>query len=237
MSVAKKKKEYHTAAGRASIGAAAKARGAMDKAREACDWEAIKATRKEALYVRCLALPKEPVTSCQNWDGSCDKDGYGLGGGVQVPRFILARKLGRAIRPGYCALHSCDNSTCVAEDHLWEGTKAENTEDARVKGRLASGDRHGWALHPESKPFGDKSGARKHPECLVRGDQHWTRQHPEKLPRGSKNSAAKLDEEKVKQIRLLFEGGASVKELAVQFGMSYSPIKNIVDRVNWKHVP
>jgi hypothetical protein len=46
-----------------------------------------------------------------------------------VPRLVLERKLGRAIRPGYFACHHCDYPACVNEDHIYEGTNKDNVRD------------------------------------------------------------------------------------------------------------
>lgn len=43
--------------------------------------------------------------------------------------------------PGLCALHRCDNPPCVRPRHLWEGTRGQNNNDRKAKGR--EGDRRG----------------------------------------------------------------------------------------------
>lgn len=50
---------------------------------------------------------------------------------IQCPanRVALERKLGRPIRPGYWALHRCDRPACINPEHLYEGTRADNTRD------------------------------------------------------------------------------------------------------------
>ena len=70
---------------------------------------------------------------------------------VWVHRAALERKLGRPIRPGFYALHSCDNRICVNPDHIYEGTYRDNANDR---------------------------SARNH-ESYLTGDDHWTRIHPE----------------------------------------------------------
>lgn len=45
-------------------------------------------------------------------------------------RVSLSLNLGREIRPGYQALHSCDNSWCFSQEHLYEGTREDNTRDS-----------------------------------------------------------------------------------------------------------
>lgn len=64
-------------------------------------------------------------------------------GGVRAHRVALELRLGRPIRPGLVACHTCDVANCVNPSHLWEGTQAENLADMRAKGR---DDLSGFAL-------------------------------------------------------------------------------------------
>lgn len=52
-----------------------------------------------------------------------------------VHRLVLENKLGRPLTRGMCACHTCDTPLCVEETHLFEGTRADNLEDMRAKGR------------------------------------------------------------------------------------------------------
>lgn len=85
--------------------------------------------------VEKFSMP-EPNSGCVFWLGNTDKDGYGKMTGprfnikrvaVTVSRLVLARKLGRV--PENPALHTCDVSCCIAENHLYEGTYKENYRD------------------------------------------------------------------------------------------------------------
>lgn len=54
---------------------------------------------------------------------------------ISVHRYMLEQKLGRKIKDGYCACHTCDNPKCCNPEHLFEGTQKDNVEDCVIKGR------------------------------------------------------------------------------------------------------
>jgi len=54
--------------------------------------------------------------------------------------------------------------------------------------------------------------------------------------RGEKSGQAKLNEQQVKQIRALRNAGWELKPLAMRFGVHFSVIWDIANRVTWKHV-
>lgn len=83
---------------------------------------------------------KESITIdgvCVLWPGAKDKDGYGVvkinGKQFRAHRVALAKKLGRELVSGECALHSCDNPSCVNPQHLDVGDVAEKNRQARAK--------------------------------------------------------------------------------------------------------
>jgi hypothetical protein len=133
---------------------------------------------------------------CHIYAGRLDTNGYGkVGGGELVSRIVLAQKLGRPIRPGYCALHRCDYPPCINEDHLWEGTHAENMADCAAKERIANGRAH-------SKTMQEKA---------ARGNANGSRKHPEMVPRGERHHWAKLTRQDVVDIRTALTSGTSCR--------------------------
>ena len=94
----------------------------------------------------------DKTPSCWIWRGALGSDGYGA---IQIA--MRSKKTHRvswemahgAIPDGMCVLHQCDNRACVKPGHLFLGTRLDNNRDRVLKGRSASGDRHGTHTHPE----------------------------------------------------------------------------------------
>ena len=57
-------------------------------------------------------------------------------------RFSLELKLGRPLKSGLFALHTCDSKSCANPAHLWEGTSDDNSKDMVGKGRQSKGAKH-----------------------------------------------------------------------------------------------
>lgn len=85
--------------------------------------------------------------TCWLWTAS--KNPYGYGQMIREGR--LSWEFAHGVIPeGLCVLHRCDVPACVRVDHLFLGTKADNTDDMVAKGRASGGNLRG-ELHGNSK--------------------------------------------------------------------------------------
>jgi hypothetical protein len=86
--------------------------------------------------------------TCWIWKAATDNFGYGRVG-IYRPRsvapahrvaWILSGK--EEIPKGMDLCHSCDNPPCVNPSHLFIGTRQDNVDDCRKKGRMSVGEKH-----------------------------------------------------------------------------------------------
>jgi len=87
------------------------------------------------------------TTPCVEHVGYHNDQGYGRV--CHGRRHLLAHRVAWAevhgpIPDGMCVLHRCDNPPCVRVDHLFLGTRRQNSLDREMKGR---GDRTGVTKH------------------------------------------------------------------------------------------
>jgi hypothetical protein len=147
---------------------------------------------------------------CWIWTGAHNRSGCGKievnGSLMPAPQAALLLA-GRPVLPGQEACHHCDNPPCVRHDHLFGGTRKQDVADARQKGRLATGQRHGNNTHPESRPRGE---AHKH---------------------------SVLNPDIVRSIRADRAAGLlSRRQMAEKYGVSQGCIDGVIRRRTWNHV-
>lgn len=94
---------------------------------------------------------------CVFWTGDANRRGYGVM--VFKTGDKRARKLAHRVSyeshfgpipEGMFVCHHCDNPGCIAPDHLFLGTDADNSDDKCRKGRQNRGERHGAAKLTEA---------------------------------------------------------------------------------------
>lgn len=82
---------------------------------------------------------KDQQTGCWLWTASLNNRGYGWFRDRQNNTMTAHRASWIIFRgeipKGMNVLHKCDMPKCVNPDHLWLGTKLENTADMIAKGR------------------------------------------------------------------------------------------------------
>ncbi len=72
---------------------------------------------------------------CWIWTASKDTHGYGkTGRNIKTHRLSWEVNVG-PIPPGLCVLHKCDNPPCCNPQHLFLGTKKDNSQDMSSKNR------------------------------------------------------------------------------------------------------
>ena len=87
---------------------------------------------------------------CWVWRGKTMNTGYGFvihRGASHLTHRVSLLYFGKVNVFGSrdCALHRCDNRLCINPDHLFVGTRQDNNEDKRLKGRHSFGEKNGRA--------------------------------------------------------------------------------------------
>lgn len=80
------------------------------------------------------------VGQCWEYTGSGKGNGYGQTSRGSAHRRSYELFVG-PIPPGMDVCHKCDNRPCFNPKHLFVGTRQENIDDCKRKGRIARGER------------------------------------------------------------------------------------------------
>lgn len=99
------------------------------------------ATRFERKYI------PEPNSGCWLWIGLLHEGGYGEFRlpckGRRIRAHVYSYQIHKGkVPPGKFVLHTCDMRPCVNPDHLYAGTKKQNTADAIRRNRFPVGEAH-----------------------------------------------------------------------------------------------
>lgn len=101
---------------------------------------------RQPVLGRILAqVSPEPNTGCWLWTGQVDQQGYAV---IKMPRgpgqswapVRVARLLLGDVAADRCACHRCDYPPCVNPEHIYAGTRAQNSRDMVLRGRSARGE-------------------------------------------------------------------------------------------------
>lgn len=89
---------------------------------------------------RFMSYATKQDTGCWEWSGLRMPKGYGRFGWSSTRGMLLAHRCSWMIFRGdlpsnLCVCHKCDNPPCVNPEHLFLGTKSDNTQDMLSKGR------------------------------------------------------------------------------------------------------
>lgn len=101
-----------------------------------------------SIEIRLLQNRRTNRNGCWLWTGAITRGGYGqlrrIRGEkpVYVHHLSAMRHLGLTPASGQWVLHRCDVKACFNPDHLYLGTRNDNTKDAVMRGHTAKGERN-----------------------------------------------------------------------------------------------
>lgn len=168
-------------------------------------------------FMRKVQKTDDP-NGCWLWTAGQFLGGYGaffINGGMRRAHRISYEWFVGPVPAGHFVCHHCDTPRCVRPEHLYAGTREDNTEDMLRRGRVASGKRNGTRTRPET---------------------HGLHHHPEKAARGKAAKKSDLTTEDVQSIRQRHARGETQTDLARVYGVTQAAIWRIIRRQTWAHV-
>lgn len=203
----------------------------------------------------------ERTEGCWIWQGNINVGGYGKFGSRSAASRLAYQYYKGEIPKGLQVCHSCDNRLCVNPDHLWLGTIGDNMRDKTEKNRQAKGSKIGSSILNEDQVLQIRKMriagheyqsiadefqiqwdlARKVCKNVVwkhvdLGQESKRVKQVRKFVQGSSSGMAKLDEDKVKQIKELLRQKKRTKDIANLYGINPSTVCDIKQFRTWKHV-
>jgi DNA invertase Pin-like site-specific DNA recombinase len=159
---------------------------------------------------------------CWLWTANKNNKGYGLfrpGGseGKRLAHRLAFEEANGPIPDGLIVMHACDTPACVNPAHLSVGTKKDNMQDCKAKGRNR--------YVPSGKP-----------PPVFYGDDHYTRRRPELVRKGEDIGTSKLTKAQVSEIYRRRMSGEAVRSLARAFDMDRATIGDICTGERWTHL-
>ncbi len=206
-------------------------------------------------------------TPCWVWNKRRNAFGYGVFSySINGKSFqILCHRYSWFIKNGEIfnnlfVLHRCDNPPCVNPEHLFLGTRLENSRDAKEKNRIVCGEKSWQSKITKNDvvnifklrknkvhvfKISEKYGINASTVHKILSRKLWAHvpipselivpKTKSKNP-GSLHGAAKFNEKMILKMFVLAKKGETVKNIAKKFN-SYPPtISMILNRHRWKHV-
>jgi hypothetical protein len=152
----------------------------------------VKRMRKGAPISERLEHYSMPVTECgcQIWFGSTNGYGYGnlhFEDGVKLAHRLAWSEKNGPIPEGMLVCHQCDIPACINPDHLFLGTKKDNSDDKVSKNRQSRtrGEKAGtakltaaevlqiWAASGLHREIAEQFGVHKSCVSLIKSRKNW----------------------------------------------------------------
>lgn len=181
--------------------------------------------------------------NCMLWLNAKNLDGYGHvkynGRTENVHRIVWSYYHG-PIPEGMCVCHTCDNPSCINPDHLFVGTRADNSRDMVEKGRQARGSKHTSTHLTDIDVISIRASYASGARLRVLAEQYsvsistmWkivTGKYWSHLPGASKTRRGRLSKSAMEEIRSLNKRGLTPTEIARKLNRPYSTVYNVVAR-------
>lgn len=209
--------------------------------------------------------PAGEPDECWEWTAKAKHaHGYGIislgtGEGTMLAHRLAFTLAHGPIPAGVKVLHKCDNPPCTNPAHLFLGSQADNMHDMADKGRASRGeDHHGRKLIAKEVRYIRQAYAEGKATQKELAEEYEIRQsavsgivnhrlwrHIDPVPemphsgslKGEAHRNTMLSEGDVLRIRRLVAAGKAKKsELAREYSVAPRTIRDIVNRVTWKHI-